>query len=301
MPVGISSVNKNVIVTENGKTYERAGFGKTAGAVVAGIGAGSIACGVPVGLGQIPIARNLVKGVNLDVSVDMVSKAFDVTNLAKKGVEIIDVSTEAGVKAMNSTLSEAVPKFVKKIPILNKIVGKSLAKTAFMTETGMNAFFVPRTNKIIINSKGMMNWGVFHEMGHAMNKNFGGVGKVLAKTRVAGGILTGVALLTALFKRKKVEGEKPQGTFDKVTTFVKDNCGMLAFLGWLPSLLEEGLASIKGNKIASKVLAPEQLKSLKKLHGKAWLTYAGMAVGAAVLATVGSKVRDAIAKPKEIS
>jgi hypothetical protein len=300
MSINVSPVNKNIVVTDDGKAYQPAGVAKTTGAVVAGFGVGSLAWAIPAQVGQIPIATSMIKGINLDVSLDAVNRAFNNTGLAQKGVNIIDASTEAGVKTMNATLENAVPSFVKKIPILNRMLNRQLSNASAMTEAGVNAFFIPRANKIIINSKGKMNWAIFHEMGHAMNKNYGILGKVLAKTKIAGGIVAMTAIATALFKRKKVDGEKPQGTFDKITTFVKNNCGTIALLGWTPTLLEEGLATIKGNKIASKVLSPDQLKTLKKLNGKAWLTYVGMAVGAALLATVGSKVRDSIAKPKEI-
>lgn len=150
-------------------------------------------------------------------------------------------------------------------------------------------------------NKEKIGWAAFHEMGHALNNMTPGVGKMLRKLRGAGGILASLVFFTGLLKRKKVEGEKPQGAWDKATTFVKNNCGKLAFLGMTPMLLEEGLASIKGAKLAKSLLSPEQFKALNKLYGKAWLSYVGIAVGAGVATFVSSKIRDKIAEPTKIS
>ena len=114
-------------------------------------------------------------------------------------------------------------------------------------------------------------------------------------------LLAVAAMFTAIFKRKKAEGEQPTGVVDKVTTFIKDNCGKLAFLGTLPTILEEGLASVKGAKLAKEVLSPQNYKLLNKFNGAAWLSYLGMGVGITAATVLASKVRDAIAKPEKVA
>jgi hypothetical protein len=108
-------------------------------------------------------------------------------------------------------------------------------------------------------------------------------------------------MAVAIFKRKKVEGEQTKGTVDKATTFIKNHATGLAALGTVPLLAEEGLASIKGAKLAKEIISPENYKLLNKLNGKAWLTYATFAGGTILATYVAGKVRDAIAKPKQVA
>ena len=60
------------------------------------------------------------------------------------------------------------------------------------------------------------------------------------------------------------------------------------------------MATYRGNKMAKKVLSPELFKKVQKTNCFGAITYIAVGVGAALAAVVGSKVRDAIAKPKEI-
>ncbi len=60
------------------------------------------------------------------------------------------------------------------------------------------------------------------------------------------------------------------------------------------------MATYRGNKMAKKVLSPELFKKVQKTNRFGAMTYIATGVGAALAAVVGSKVRDAIAKPKEI-
>lgn len=296
------SVNpKNIIVTQDGSKYQKADKGKVIAGVLLGDIAGGAALQTARTLSRIPIS-NIKKDIavfensNLSHAVDV---AFTKAGLANKGIKFID-AIETNTELVKETVNKALPKWMDKVPALKKIMLKGLQSKAAMMNSGQNACFVPRAKAIIVN-KEKIGWASFHEMGHALNKCTPSAGKVLTKLRGPGAILAVAALFTALFKRKKVEGEKPQGAWDKATTFVKNNCGKLAFLGMVPLLAEEGLASIKGAKLAKGLLSPEQFKTLNKLHGKAWLTYAGLAVGTGLAAYVASKVRDNIASPKKIS
>ncbi len=242
------------------KTYEKAGLLQTTGAVAAGVVAGDVAKFAIHKAFQVPFVSDCKK--NIYVGTDMFAKAADEA-LIKSGL------ASKGVKIIRNV------------------------------KDGGNPQFIPTTNEIINNSK--LEMVTFHEMGHAVNKNFSTVGKVLFKMKApAAVLLIPAAICAALFKRKKVEGEKPEGFFDKATTFIKDNCGKIAFLGFVPILLEEGLASINANKLAKEVLSPENLKKMNKLHATAWLTYAGLAAGGTTCVVVMSKVRDALSKPKEV-
>ncbi len=296
------SVNpKNIIVTQDGSKYQKADKGKVIAGVLLGNISGGAALQTAKTLSRIPISNRkkdvaVFKGSNLSQAIDI---AFAKSGLVNKDVKFIE-ATGANTELVKETINKALPKWLDKVPALKNIMLKGLHSKAAIMSRGANACFVPRAKAIIVN-KEKIGWAAFHEMGHALNKFTPGVGKVLTKLSGPGAILAAAALFTALFKRKKVEGEKPQGAWDKTTTFIKNNCGKLAFLGMVPSLAEEGLASIKGAKLAKGLLSPEQFRTLNKLNGKAWLTYLGVAVGTGLAVYVASKVRDNIAAPKKIS
>ncbi len=291
----------DIIVTDNGKRYQKAGLANAAGAVfVANMAGGATNIAVRK-LSHIPL-KNIINKFSQNIDTDTfkqaADKAFANSGLAEKGVKFID-ATSNNKEVVREAFQKVLPNWIKKNPALKKFYDNRLSKLANTVLKGRNACYLPKANAIVVN-KDKMSYAAFHEMGHAMNKHMGGIGKVLHKLRGPMTLLTSVALFTALFKRKKAEGEKPQGFFDKTTTFVKENAGKLAFTGMVPTILEEGLASIKGAKLAKNLLSPENLKKLNNLNARALLTYIGGATAAGLSAFIISKVRDAIAAPKEI-
>ena len=72
--------------------------------------------------------------------------------------------------------------------------------------------------------------------------------------------------LIALLKTKKAEGEQPTGVVDKATDFIKNNAGKLTFATFIPTLIEEAMASIKGNKMAKELLNPQMAKKIANLR-----------------------------------
>ena len=108
--------------------------------------------------------------------------------------------------------------------------------------------------------------------------------------------VTGIALC----KRKKVDGEKPKGFFDRVTTFIKNNVGVLSAGAMLPVLAEELKATSRGNKLAKQLLSPENYKKVVKSNRWGATTYALAVVGAGLAAHFANKVKDKIAAPEKI-
>lgn len=289
-----------IIVTDDGKRYQKVGLAQAAGGVfVANMAGGATNLAVRK-LSHIPLKTmdKLAKNLDADTFKQAADKAFEKSGLAEKGVKFID-ATSNNKEVIEETFQKALPNWIKKNPTLKKFYDNKLSKHSNTVLKGRNACYIPRANTILVN-KDKMSWASFHEMGHATNKHMGGFGKVLSKLRGPMAALSSIALLTALFKRKKADGEKPQGTFDKVTTFIKENAGKLAFAGMTPLMLEEGLASIKGAKLAKGLLSPENLKKLNKMNAYAFISYIGLATATGLSAFVISKVRDAIAAPKEI-
>lgn len=139
----------------------------------------------------------------------------------------------------------------------------------------------------------------FHEMGHVKNYQSKGLGKFLTALRHP--LVKKIALATAFLgialppTKNNDENSNDNSLIHKTGKFLKDNCVAISALGTVPVVLEEGLASIKGAKIASKVVTPDKLKIVNKLNAKAGLTYL---IGSAVIpfgVYVANKVRNALA------
>lgn len=131
----------------------------------------------------------------------------------------------------------------------------------------------------------------FHEAGHAknyMSKN------LLTKSikylshpffkKVGLGIAFASAILIPSNKTSDSESAENQGLGAKTLDFFKKNCIGIAALAVAPEILEEGLASINGYKMAKKVLSANELKTLNSVNAKAWLSY--VLKGAVAIASI---------------
>ena len=159
---------------------------------------------------------------------------------------------------------------------------------------GLNACYRPSDKTIIINTDKISVAG-FHEAGHAMNDLTGKMGKILSKLRKPGMAAAGILGTVALFSRSKPK-EARRNIFDRI----KDNCGKLAFICMLPIVFEEGLASFKGIKLAQKTgLSKPLINNMKKLYGKALLTYIGCAVATGLATGAANIIMNSCTRPKK--
>ncbi len=293
------------IITDNGQ-YKTPGFWTTAGAVIVGSAAQSA-----VANSNKCIARPILKKMKeASQSCDnktlraAINDAFINSNLFKNGVELLDVkllkNNNAGELAANKELREALlnslPKFLREKGPAEYII--NILENIF--KNGNNAAYLPKAKKIVVNID-KLGASAFHEMGHAINHNQSKIWKVIQGMRAPSMIAGGVFALTALFKRKKIEGEQPVNTFDKVTTFVKDNVGKLVLASFVPIVSEELMATYRGNKMAKKLLPSEMFAKVKKTNRLGAVTYISSALLTALAAYSASKVRDKIAEPKKIA
>ena len=108
----------------------------------------------------------------------------------------------------------------------------------------------------------------------------------------------GLALFGAFTKNQKAEEGKELTKGQKVSNFVRNNAGKLSFLAMVPMLLEEGLASIKGGKLAKQVLSPELAKKVSKTNKLAWCTYLCAAAAAGVGSFLAVKIKDVVQNKK---
>lgn len=147
-----------------------------------------------------------------------------------------------------------------------------LAKEFEVVSKGKNAFFIDRLKLAVApNSKPSL---ILHELGHAINASKPFTKFLQMSRRIAP--LAPVTLLFAnnVFGRKN-DGEK---------TFIERHAGKLGFMAYLPTIVEEGLASLRGINAAKKVLGNSaNLNLLKKNYAIALGTYilAGIGLGVA--------------------
>lgn len=191
--------------------------------------------------------------------------------LAKKGVKIfVSNNTPESTNKLNEFFKTEKPKiFIKKIKI--------------MLQNGCNACYHSKSKSVIINDEFAYS-SIFHEIGHAKHfNNKNPLMKLLVNSRnltpMAISVVAPLALGVAMFH--KVDNTKPQkdkSKTEKTLDFVSNHAGKLTLASYIPIVLEEGLASIDGIKMAKKYLKPEQISKLKGSYFKAFQTYAGTAL-----------------------
>ena len=159
---------------------------------------------------------------------------------------------------------------------------------------GDRAFYDKKNKRIFVNAEKRAG-SMFHEMGHAKNFNSLGIGRLLTIFRPAA-LLVPAILAVAAIRKPKEEGEESETLLGKGLDYVKRNCVALSALAVSPMLLEEGLASLKGIKMAKGLLPKGALKDMIKMNGVSWLSYVCF-LGAAVLGVhVADKVRNITAR-----
>ena len=222
---------------------------------------------------------------------NIANKILKEKGLADKGVElfIADNSPSSRV-SLDKLFEKETPK--KMVNAMKEVL-----------HNGLNACFVAKYNKVIINDK-RAHSAVFHEIGHAMNFNGNIFVKALQKARVITpmnvSLLAPIGLAVSMLH--KVDKTKPQSEkskTEKSLDFVSNNAGKLTLASYIPLVTEEFLASHRGIKVAKKHLNPEQISKLVKSYRMAGSTYLGAALavsGAVGLATI---VKNKIARPNQ--
>ncbi len=154
--------------------------------------------------------------------------------------------------------------------------GDALGSQLEIVAEGKNAFYTDQL-KLAVAPKSKPSL-ILHELGHAINAHKGKFLKFLQKSRgFASAAPTTLLMLDGLFRNKD---DKPN--------FIEKNAGILGFLSFVPTIIEEGIASIRGIKAAKNVLGNSaNLKALKRNYLFAWSTYllAGIGLGVAAKQT----------------
>lgn len=227
---------------------------------------------------------------------DVAGKILEETGLKAKGVKLNFVENTA--ESLNH-LKEVIKTEASQSHAFGRRMGSNYFETF---KAGANAAFFPKANEVVVNSKNLYS-SVYHELGHAMNKNGNFFTKALQQARIltpfGASVLAPVFLAVGLFH--KVDKTKPQeqkGKMERALDFVSNNAGKLTLATYVPMLAEEGLASVRGLKAAAKHLPKDVVKKLGANYAKAWGTYAMVAGAVSLGVAAGVKVADMIRNKK---
>lgn len=240
--------------------------------------------------------------------IKIFDKLFGITD-KKKDQKALAVISEEIEKAKAGKISKFFNKYLKKL--LNKTefseqitkMTEEFSKRAqfIQFKLGINSAYFPKANKILV-SEQTLSTSVFHEIGHALNNNFSKIGKALQKMRPVALVAIPIISLLALTTKRKVEDKPKDRKINNGLDFVKRNAAPLTMLAYAPILIEEAMATIKGNGIAKNLLAdaPKILKKVKVGNALGLASYTLAAVGSAIALKSGIKAKDNIQQKYEI-
>lgn len=175
-------------------------------------------------------------------------------------------------------------------------------------KTGKNAFYLPEAISIITPTSKFQT-SVFHEMGHALNDNGGIILKSLQKIRPLAKFAPAIIFAISILNKRKTTDEKLENntTKNKIQNgfdFIKKNAGKLTALSMLPMVLEEGIATLRGDKIARELvksgdLTKDLLKKVRLTNLGGFSTYALALIAAVAGVKTAIRVKDTIQEQYE--
>lgn len=141
---------------------------------------------------------------------------------------------------------------------------------------GQNAFYADEY-KLAVAPKSKPSL-ILHELGHAVNANKGKFLRFLQKSRMwVASVPTALVMLNSSIKKQNSNNDKKN--------FIERHAGKIGFAAFLPTIIEEGLASIRGAKAAKNILGNSvNLKPLKRNYFFAWMTYLLSGIGLGIAA-----------------
>ncbi len=234
-----------------------------------------------------------------------IKDAFEKSGAKKNGYELLFVNSQNAKDITEDMVQTTMKRFQGKIkPIYEQKLTDALrinlsGKTNEVSK-GLNAYCHSTLKKILL-PDGKLTTAGFHEIGHAMN-SASKLGKFTqGPLRIIGMLAPlGIALFGAFSKKQKAKEGEELTTGQKASNFVRNNAGKLSFLAMTPILIEEGVASIRGNKLAKEVLSktPELAKKVSKSNRYAWCTYLCAAAAAGITSFLAVKIKDKIQDKK---
>lgn len=295
-----------------GSTREK-NVGVLHGVLVNSIGGAAATCVSSPFFSILKKINNGVPNDKFEILNNAFDSAFEKSGIAKKSVTVLRADDAKGRAEFFNKMSEYIKSkklavFIKKFArdknsfdeSVSLAVKNRFEPTINIVKEGKNAFYSPHAKTIVLPQKGKgLQLSCFHELGHSLNHLSGKFLNILRKTRQPA-ILLGLALtisaLTLKSEKNAVDenGEKKKG----VRQFIKNNVGIIAAASYLPTVLEEGLASLKGQKLAKDALksAPDLLKKVRLNNLAGFGSYVAMAAATGLVAELAVRVKDKVQK-----
>ena len=162
---------------------------------------------------------------------------------------------------------------------------------------GENAYFTGN-RQVVINMKKFPQ-ALFHELGHAQDSIHAKPLCYLRGNKLIKALPLFI-LTTSLLTTPKQNETKDKNKFQKAAyktgSFIKNNCGKLMALTLAPMVIEEGVASLRGQINAKRYLNNADLKTITKSHIHSFASYSVFAMTAGVAMFMANKIRDFIAE-----
>lgn len=160
----------------------------------------------------------------------------------------------------------------------------------------VDSVFDPISNKIYTVKSSML----LHEIGHAINKNASLLTRLPKTLKLVSGFLIPLTILNALFTQKpsksESDGQEHKSAFKKLRDFTHRHIGLTVAGLFIPTLVEEGLASVRAikfanaSKVMSEAMKNQHNKNLKMAYG----TYLFTALVAGLTAKLAVFVKDKV-------
>lgn len=240
---------------------------------------------------------------SLPAGMAVLKKLHKMGNLPADKIELLHKKANDAIKLAGLDKYGVKIKHIKESTVKKPLI-KLILNPMEMIEHGLNAAFLGRSagcfkkNTILMPQKGV-SFLAFHEIGHALNHNLSKIGKSLQYLGIPGMIAAvAIGLFGAVTKTSKPQDGKELTGWQKFKNFVRDNAGKLSFAAMLPMLTEEAMATIKGQKLAKKLLSPEMSKTVLKGNSIAYLSYLASAIAVGLGSMAAVKVKDYFAESK---
>ncbi len=281
-----SCATKKQVAKKDKKSKEKGSFRAAAAAQ------GASMASLPVGLLAMNGIQKSSKGLTqeqIQTLNQIADRVIDTSGLAAKGVKIDNV-TWAGLNLTG--LPDNIYDMVNSYSAVAN--GKN---AAFLDKDAKNLLTgeIMHTKNSIIANREKLPTALYHEIGHAFNKNNSKVFAMMQKMRMPAMALASlIPLFCAFTKKAEAEDGKELTAGQKAKNFVRNNSGILATTAMLPVVAEEAMASFRAGKWANANLPKELAKKVKT--GNAWglASYAAAAIALGISATIATKVKDSI-------
>ncbi len=224
-------------------------------------------------------------------------------NLPQDTIDVIHAASEKALElgeVKNKGVSfEWLKQSGKKLNLFEKFkIISNPARILEAIQEGLNAGYA-RNNKIYM-PENKVSFLAFHEIGHSINFNNSKFWKGMQKLRMPALTLASLPMIYgAISKESKAENGKELNKKQKINNFIRNNAGKLSFATMLPVLAEEGMATIRGQKLANQLLPKNIARKVLKGNAVAYTSYLITALGFAAAAYTAVKVKDAFVNKRD--